>query len=375
MKGQKGHCLQVLGLVALFLGYVASTFADIQFRDVLGRDVHLEKPAESIFLGFYFEDYLAIVGPDAYKKVVIFPRNSWKDYRQSQWTTYKKIIPELETIIDSGSIYTGTFDFERLLLTKPDVALIAAWQYESLAEKVEILETSGIKVVVVDLNAQTLEKHVTSARVIGKVMGTEKRAETIATEYANAVNTVKQRVTKHLENHETRRVYVEAGTGGPNEYGKSYSTTMWGNLLTVAGADNIANGMFKGSAHLTPEYVLSQDPEVIFISGAHWAKHSDSALLGFDSTMEEVQTRYRPYLSRAGWKQLTAVQNGDVYGVYHSGTRTIYDHIFLLYLAKSIYPEAFKDIDPKKLHQIFFKNYMPQELRGTFMIQVGSSHE
>ncbi|MBB1466392.1 ABC transporter substrate-binding protein, partial [Vibrio sp. SG41-7] len=294
---------------------------------------------------------------------------------QSQWTTYKKIIPELETIIDSGSIYTGTFDFERLLLTKPDVALIAAWQYESLAEKVEILETSGIKVVVVDFNAQTLEKHVTSARVIGKVMGTEKRAETIATEYANAVNTVKQRVTKHLENHETRRVYVEAGTGGPNEYGKSYSTTMWGNLLTMAGADNIANGMFKGSAHLTPEYVLSQDPEVIFISGAHWAKHSDSALLGFDSTMEEVQTRYRPYLSRAGWKQLTAVQNGDVYGVYHSGTRTIYDHIFLLYLAKSIYPEAFKDIDPKKLHQIFFKNYMPQELRGTFMIQVGSSHE
>lgn len=69
----KGHCLKTLGLVALFLGYVTSTFADIQFRDVLGRDVHLKKPAESIFLGFYFEDYLAIVGPDAYKKVAIFP--------------------------------------------------------------------------------------------------------------------------------------------------------------------------------------------------------------------------------------------------------------------------------------------------------------
>lgn len=366
----KGCFLKSLGVAVLALGSVMSAFADIHFKDVIGRDIHLEKPAESIFLGFYFEDYLAIAGPEAYKKVSIFPRHSWKDYRQSQWETYSKIIPELETIVDSGSIYTGTFDFEKLLSTKPDVALVAAWQYKSLGEKVEILEKSGIKVVVVDFNAQALEKHVTSARVIGKVMGTEKRAEAIATEYKNTVNDVKQRVAKYLKNHNARRVYVEIGTGGPNEFGKSYSNSMWGNILNMAGADNIANGKFKGSAHLTPEYVLSKDPEVIFVSGAHWAKRSDSALLGFGTTMEEAQARYRPYLNRAGWKQLTAVKNGDVYGMYHSGTRTIYDHVFLQYLAKSIYPEAFKDIDPKKSHQNFFNNYMPQALKGTFMIQV-----
>ncbi|MGR5478169.1 ABC transporter substrate-binding protein [Vibrio chagasii] len=371
----RGYFLNALFVATLALSGVTSAFAALHFKDVLGRDISLEKPAEKIFLGFYFEDYLALVGPDAYKKVAIFPRHSWKDYRQSQWTTYKKIIPELNTIIDSGSLYTGTFDFEKLLLTKPDVALIAAWQYQSLGEKVEILEKSGIRVVVVDFNAQTLEKHVISARVIGQVMGTEERASSIAAEYENTVNMVKHRVTRHLENHAARRVYVEAGTGGPNEYGKSYSTTMWGNLLTMAGADNIAHGMFEGSAHLTPEYILSQDPEVIFISGAHWAKHNDSALLGFDSTMEEAQTRYRPYLNRAGWNQLTAVKNGDVYGIYHSGTRTIYDHVFLVYLAKSIYPDAFKDIEPKKLHQAFFRNYMPQALKGTFMIQVGAAHE
>ncbi|CAK2483119.1 ABC transporter substrate-binding protein [Vibrio lentus] len=369
------YYLKYLSIAILALSCITKAFASIHVKDVLGREIDLEKPASNIFLGFYFEDYLAIVGPDAYKKVAIFPKNSWKDYRQSQWATYKKIIPELETIIDSGSLYTGTFDFEKLLLTKPDVALIAAWQYEALDEKVEILEKSGIKVVVVDFNAQTLENHVASARIIGQVMGAEERAETIATEYESAINLVKQRVMKHLENKKVRSVYVEAGTGGPSEYGKSYSTTMWGNLLNMAGADNIASGMFEGSAQLTPEYVLSQDPEVIFISGAHWAKHSDSALLGFDSTMEEVQARYRPYLNRPGWKQLSAVQNGDVYGMYHSGTRTIYDHVFLLYLAKSIYPEAFKDIEPKTLHQNFFKNYMPQALKGTFMIQVEVNHE
>jgi ABC-type Fe3+-hydroxamate transport system substrate-binding protein len=365
----------ILIIVLTLSCHITNAFASIHFKDVLGREIELERTADSIFLGFYFEDYLAIVGPDAYKKVSIFPQSSWKDYRRSQWNTYKKILPELEAIVDSGSIYTGTFDFEKLLLTKPDVALIAAWQYEALGEKVKILEKSGIRVVVVDFNAQTLEKHITSALVIGQVMGTEGRAAAIAAEYRSVVNMVKQRVKKHLENHQKRRVYIEVGTSGPHEYGKSYSTTMWGNLLNMAGADNIANGMFKGSEQLAPEYVLSQDPEVIFISGAHWAKHSDSALLGFNSTMAEAQARYRPYLNRAGWKQLTAVQNGDVYGVYHSGSRTIYDHVFLLYLAKSIYPEAFKDISPEAMHQNFFNSYMPQSLRGIFMIQVEGSHD
>lgn len=362
--------LKVFTAIIFIFYNITSTYAGINFKDVIGRDIYLEKPAESIFLGFYFEDYLAIAGPNAYEKVSIFPRHSWKDYRQSQWETYTKIIPKIETIIDSGSIYTGTFDFEKLLSTKPDVALVAAWQYTALGEKVDILEKNGIKVVVIDFNAQTIEKHVSSTRVIGKVMGTENRAETIAMEYENTVNDVKLRITKYLKNHDKRRVYVEIGTGGPAEFGKSYSNTMWGNLLNMAGADNIANGKISGSAHLTPEYVLSKDPEVIFISGAHWTKYSDSALLGYNITMEEAQARYSPYLKRAGWKHLTAVKNGDVYGMYHSGTRTIYDHIFLQFLAKSIYPEAFQDIDPNKLHQEFFKKYMPQELHGTFMIQV-----
>ncbi|MGC9402727.1 ABC transporter substrate-binding protein [Vibrio genomosp. F10 str. 9ZC157] len=357
--------------MAMACGVIATPVqADIEFKDVMGRDIILEKPAERVFLGFYFEDFLAIAGPDAYTKVAIFPKASWKDYRQSQWTTYTKIIPELNTIEDSGSIYTGTFNLEKLLTVKPDVALLAAWQYKSLGEKVDLLESTGIKVVVIDFNAQTVEKHLASTRVIGKVMGTDGRAEKIASEYESTVIDVQHRVTDYLTKNPARRVYVEIGTGGADEYGKSYSTSMWGKLLDLAGAKNIATGKFEGSAHLTPEYVLSQNPEVIFVSGAHWSKYDDSALLGFGTTEDQAQARYAPYLKRQGWDQLSAIKNNDFYGMYHSGTRTIYDHVFLQYLAKSIYPEAFKDIDPKKTHQAFFEQFMPQKLDGTFMIKV-----
>ncbi|KJY93587.1 ABC transporter substrate-binding protein [Vibrio neptunius] len=366
----KKQLSQWLAVALVSLCGAVPVWANIQIEDVLGRKITLDKPAERLFLGFYFEDYLAIAGPDAYQKVAIFPRRSWQDYRQSQWHTYRKIIPQLETIIDSGSIYTGTFDIEKLLVTRPDVALLAAWQFNSLGEKVSLLEKSGIKVVVVDFNAQTLEKHVASARIIGQVMGTQARAEAIAQDYEQTVKDVQRRVADYLSNHSPRRVYVEIGTGGAKEYGKSYANAMWGNLLDLAGANNIATGKIQGSAHLTPEYVLSQDPEVIFISGAHWAKHTDSALLGFDTALDAAQARYQPYLTRAGWPQLTAVKNGHVYGMYHSGTRTIYDHVFLEFLAKSIYPEAFEDVDPVAHHKAFFEQYMPQALSGTFMIKV-----
>ncbi|UTV30506.1 ABC transporter substrate-binding protein [Photobacterium atrarenae] len=366
----KKQIYQWLTVAILTLGGGLPAWANIHIHDVLGRNITLEKPAERLFLGFYFEDFLAIAGPRAYKKVAIFPRHSWQDYRQSQWETYRQLIPELETIVDSGSIYTGTFDLEKLLTTQPDVALLAAWQFNALGEKVALLEKTGIKVVVVDFNAQTLEKHLLSARVIGQVMGTEARAEAIATDYEQTVKEVQRRVAAYLSDHSPRRVYVEIGTGGAREYGKSYANAMWGNLLNLAGADNIANGKIQGSAHLTPEYVLSQDPEVIFISGAHWAKHSDSALLGYGTSPEAAQARYQPYLRRAGWPQLTAVKSGRVYGMYHAGTRTIYDHVFLAFLAKAIYPEAFKDVDPVAHHQAFFEHYMPQKLSGTFMIKV-----
>ena len=97
-----------------------------------------------------------------------------------------------------------------------------------------------------------------------------------------------------------------------------------------------------------------------------------SALLGFGTKAEDTQATYHPYLERAGWEHITAVKQGHVYGMYHSGTRTIYDHIFLEFLAKSIYPEAFQDVNQLLIIEAFFEQYMPQKLSGTFMIKVDS---
>ena len=44
--------------------------------------------------------------------------------------------------------------------------------------------------------------------------------------------------------------------------------------------------------------------------------------------------------------QLPAIKNQRLYALYHGGARTIYDFIFVQYLAKALYPAAFADVDP-----------------------------
>lgn len=70
---------------------------------------------------------------------------------------------------------------------------------------------------------------------------------------------------------------------------------------------------------------------------------------------------------RTDWKKLNAIKNGEIYAVNHGGLRSIYDYVYVQYIAKSLYPELFEDIDPKENLENFYKKYLPITPEGTFM--------
>lgn len=70
----------------------------------------------------------------------------------------------------------GTFSAEKVIALKPDVLFIVQSGPTSRC-KPHVIEAAGIPIVVIDYNAQLLERHLSSTRAIGKVMGTEARAE------------------------------------------------------------------------------------------------------------------------------------------------------------------------------------------------------
>lgn len=339
----------------------------IVFTDLRGKEIVLDKPATRIFLGFYFESFFAVNGKESVENIVSMSKAEWRDFFNSQWQVYSEVMPQLEIIPDTGSIYSKSFSLEKLFITRPEVMIIAPYQANILGENIQRIEKAGIKVVVIDYNSQTVETHTKSTLILGKIMGNSNRAEQLVKEYKSAVNDV----LKRIENVNRKpRVYFELGNKGAGDYGNSYGSVMWGSLVNMAGGDNIALGKIENYSPLNPEYVLSKNPEVIIFAGSYWmGDKGDRIRMGFGINSGETWDRITPYINRAGWNNLDAVKTGRVYSVYHTGSRTIYDYVFLQYIAKSIYPELFKDIDPEKNHKDFYTMYLPVEANGSFMTQ------
>jgi ABC-type Fe3+-hydroxamate transport system substrate-binding protein len=109
---------------------------------------------------------------------------------------------------------------------------------------------------------------------------------------------------------------------------------------------------------------------VIFIAGSYWMKRDNAVVMGFGVDPAQTRERLMPFTKRAGWPGLKAVENGQIYAVYHGGARTLYDYTFLQYMAKAMYPEAFADVDPVANHKAYYAKYLPIAAEGTFMLKL-----
>ena len=339
----------------------------IQVTDVLGRTVELPDQPERILLGFYFEDTFAVGGPDVYDRVVGISREAWEGWRNLQWEAYVEAVPRIAEIADVGEVDAGSFSLEAAIATQPDVAIFAAWQHGVLGEAIDRMEDAGIPVEILDFNAQEVDKHVASTLALGAILGEEERAKELADAYAAAYADTIARVAA---SDSKPRVYVELGRKGAEETDNSYSGTMWGKLVDSAGGENIANGQIERWGALSPEYVLAQNPEVVFLAGSGWLSRDKAVILGPGVDASLTHERMQPYTDRPGWDQVAAIESGEVHGLYHGGARTLYDFAFFQYIAKQLHPEQFEDVDPQANLDAFFADYMPVKFSGTYMTQL-----
>lgn len=336
-------------------------------QDVLGRSIRLDLPAKRVLLGFYIEDYLAVGGDKAYDRLVGLSLGWFVKSRPVVWEQYVAARPTLRDVVDVGSVQFQTFSLEKALTTKPDVVVLADWQFKALASEIPRLEAAGIPVVVVDYNAQTLERHLASTKVLGQITGETARAQRIADEYRQVVETIQQRIAKAKAPRP--RVYIELGDKGPAEHSYTYGKNMWGAMVDLAGGDNVAAPFVKDWGPINPEQLLVSKPQVVFIAGYESVSQPDAMKIGFGVPVGEARQRLQGFAQRKGWSGLPALQDGRLYGVYHGATRSILDAALLQYLAKAMYPALFTDIDPEATYREFYRRYLPIQPQGSFMLR------
>lgn len=356
---------------ATFLALGATANAEIKtITDVLGREVKVDVPAKRVILTFYYPDYIAVSGTENFDRVVGISREFWEKFNPGSWALFAEKIPNLKNISDVGYANSGTFSTEKTIALKPDVLVLPEIQYKTLASEIPRLEQAGIPVVVVDFNAQTVENHTKSVKIFGQLAGTEERAEKIAKEYADGIADIQQRIDSAKVNKP--KIYIEFGNKGPKEHSFTFGKNMWGAIAATVRGDNISAPFVENWGQINPEQVLVSKPDVIMISGTEADNKTNLEIMsmGIDIDESDAQKRLKGFTERKGWQSLPAVKSGRVYGLYHTSSRSILDLAGAQFMAKALYPELFKDINPEKTYLDFHQNYLPVIPKGTFFIQL-----
>lgn len=342
--------------------------------DLKSREVHFAKQPQKIVVANYISNFLMIGGEASIPKITALPLDGWDVTRYAEQRRFTEAFPELNKIPSIGGYHDNILDTEKILALKPDAILVGIAQYNDNQHRLQILQSKGVAVVVLDYHAMTLENHCRSTEILGRLLGRESIAQAQIERYTSIRKTIEERLAKLPESAKHRRVYVECGNEGISTYGNSYNNTvLWGGLLKQVQAQNIAAEMKTPYGALSREFVVSSNPQTIIIAGSIWqnAAQNDQMHMGMMVDEKDAQTRLKRFTTRPLWSRLEAVQKGEVYGVDHGSLRSMMDYVYSMYLAQILYPETFKDYDVEAEIQTFFKTYLPKvDASGTYILKL-----
>ncbi len=334
----------------------------VTITDLMGREVHVKVPVERVVITFNVEEYVAVGGEDALKKIVGWSKYYWEGRRPTVWNVYLQKYPWIDEIQDVGYPWKGTFSAEKVIELKPDVVIMSKDQYKYVKEDLEKLEKAGIPVVFIDYYEPfNITTHSKSTIILGTLLGEEERAEELVEYYRSQV----EEVLKTLEDVESRPKVLLLGKGWTT-YGKEHYR---GKMIEFAGGENIAAKVLEMSGEISPEFVLEENPDVvIFIGKKGW-----NVDLGYGIDREKAEEMLGELINRPGWDNLNAVKNGRVYAVHiYFVHGHIYDFVALQYFAKWLHPELFSNLDPEKSWKEFHERFLTVEYSGTWAISLES---
>ena len=320
-------------------------------------------------MGFYYTDFLAVGGVKALGKVVGFSKTVWTDWTPASWELYSKTLPQLNSIADFGEVEVGTFSVEKVLSLKPDLLILAAWQYEVIREDLAIFEKHNIPVVVIDYNQESVAKHSLSTEILGQILGQEEKALELVDFYKSRISVIQERIKS--ASLPKPKIYIEFGNKGPQENSFTFGDDMWGALIELAGGENIAKNLVKKWGVINPELVLTANPDVIIITGreSDLEKNKEAMVMGFNIEENEALKRLERFKFRKGYENLNAIIHNKLFGAYHRASTTLADVAMVEFIAKTLYPSLFKDIDPLKTYLDFHQKFLLAKPQGTFMIK------
>jgi iron complex transport system substrate-binding protein len=239
-----------------------------------------------------------------------------------------------------------TPNVEDLLAQKVDVVFF--WEIQ---EQIDNMSKAGIPVVVTQLGAKTgpqtqqafIDLFKNEINIFANVLGgdAQKKAKDYLAYFDSVVKRVTSVTSKIPANERPKVYYVRGPKALTSHYG--FSNTYW--FVNMAGGDMVTKDITNGIVgDVTLEQIVSWNPDIIIMG----------RVATTDLIMEDSQ-----------WSGINAVKNNKVYvnpqGAFYSDYGSE-GALLLLYLAKTFYPDKFKDIDMVKETKYFYEHFYGYKL-------------
>ncbi|GAA0501311.1 ABC transporter substrate-binding protein [Salinibacillus aidingensis] len=221
---------------------------------------------------------------------------------------YPEEVKEIESV---GGL---ELNIEKIISLEPDLVVADVNNGDSISK----LREQGIKVLV--LGAQTLEQTYEDILTAGKATGTTDKAEEVVASMKEDVESVKK-VVQDIPEDERKTVWIEIG----EELFTAGSGTFLNELVQTAGGVNVMSDQ-EGWPQVSEEEVIQSNPDVIFLTYASYVENA----------VQKVK-------NRDSWKDVTAIQEGQVYPLNSDITERPGPRITqgLTKIAEYLYPEKF----------------------------------
>lgn len=88
----------------------------------------------------------------------------------------------------------------------------------------------------------------------------------------------------------------------------------------------------------------------------------------YDTTPEVTRASLAPYAARIGWDRIAAVRTGNINAIEHGLARSLFDFVAMQYIGTRLYPDAFRDIDPRAEFEAYHRRFLPVTFDGTWFL-------
>ncbi len=318
---------------------------EVVIVDALGRKVSLKVPVERVVVtDDEVAELVQLLGA-ADRVVGIEPSIKKRGY-----------FPLMADKPVTGSQFRG-LNYELIAKLKPDVVIMM--NVGPVGKIIKKLDEIGVKCIVISIKPEDIPQTI---EILGKIFGKEDRAKKLLEWWNSKWEELEERIKPYI-NKTVVKAYVgmlfsPTNTLPLRTHGRD---AKWDYIFRRLGIVNIADKILPSHGNIDPEYIVKENPDIVII-----ADYSDNYVGYLKKNCSLANEFLAKILSDKRFSEVKAFREKKVFVIHYIMLGSFRSVIGAYYLAKILYPEAMKDINPVDIQREYFEKWLGVPYKGVW---------